>query len=193
MGGVVETGLTPAMACSQCRSEPRSGPYAKYCAECAKRRRRKPAKHRWTKDLDDLLRRRYDGSVRNRLRELAAEIGFPPWTVARRARLLGLARPMPDRRPWTESEDCEVERWSGKRGPEWIASRIGRTPSAVVSRMKRLKIRLGKPPIGTKSTGQRNSSWAPGANGGSAPSAPPCLSSGGSRKERPSTDPEGSV
>lgn len=100
-------------SCGQRFAVARRGSPARYCQACraaaiaagGRRRWEKDKKYRWTPQLDELLRSRYDSHVRGRAREIAAQIGWPDWVIKRRAAALGIAGHWPEgrtgRRTWT--------------------------------------------------------------------------------------------
>jgi hypothetical protein len=95
----------------------------------------------WTPERDAILRARYDGTVRNRSKEIARELGWPDWVVKKRAQHLGLSRPWPTtRRDWTEAELAFLAQWSGHRDSYWIAKQLRRTHTSVVVQQKRMNL-----------------------------------------------------
>lgn len=126
--------------CSKCGLTFAGGPTAKYCPVCRPiMRRPKPAKYKIDARVKSLLKERYDSKVRGRTAEIAAELGWPVWAVKRTAVKLGLTRPWSkDRRAWTADEEEFLRTWQGLRGPKWIGKRLGRGPTSVILKMKRL-------------------------------------------------------
>lgn len=115
-------------------------PPARFCPACrlTKRVGRPPRCYIWTPAADALLRRRYDGRVRHRARDIAQQLGWPVWTIKKRAAVLGLCQPRSPWRDWTAEEDAFLAQWSGRRASEWIATRLKRTLTSVVVRQKRV-------------------------------------------------------
>lgn len=114
---------------------------ASFCPACrAKRYGPGPRlKYVWTEDRDQFLRERYDGKVQGRALEIARSMGFPVWTVKRRAAILGLSYAI-DRRNWTEEEERFLWESAGARTAAWIAKKLGRTLTSVTLKLKRMKI-----------------------------------------------------
>jgi hypothetical protein len=143
----------PAVAaCGWCGApmpaEHRKGKPRFYCSRsCAQRARGaartpgecggRPQLYHWTPDLDDQLRRRYDGRTET-ISALATRIGFPRWNVKRRALVLGLARSKEPR--WTEEQDDWLRANLTRKPWRALAQHLGRTVVAVRVRAKRLAL-----------------------------------------------------
>lgn len=128
-------------ACVDC-GRPIRRRHARYCDHCRwKHRRGKIRKYVWTEALDQLLRDRYDGTVRNRAQELADRLGWPRWVIIKRAALLGLGHPQENRKAWTSKEVAFLEEWARRRHVNWLAKKLGRSITSTVLKLKRLKIR----------------------------------------------------
>ena len=125
--------------CQDCHADCDAGPYARWCPDCRWRYRGKPAIYVWTAERDDLLRARYDGRVKGRAEQVAQALGWPKWVITRRAAALGLTYPA-DFRDWTPAEVTFLADHAGHRLPHWIARKLGRSHTAVVMKLRRLKI-----------------------------------------------------
>lgn len=131
--------------CSDCGNEfqaARKDSPARFCRRCAfspRRKRSKPPKYLWTSERDAIVRARYDGKVKGRASEIAAELGFPDWAVKKRAAHLGVCYHV-DRNDWTKEEERFLLDWAGDRDAAWIAKKLGRPLASVVLKFKRMKI-----------------------------------------------------
>lgn len=96
-------------------------------------------KWHWTEAMDAFLRRQYDPTVRGRSQEIAARLKVPRWVVNRRAVALGLSRPKD--RPWTPQEEAYLEGNFHHVSVKALARRLGRSPTAVKLKAKRLGVR----------------------------------------------------
>ena len=113
---------------------------AKFCpADRWRHRGQKVKKYDWTAERDEIMRKRYDGKIRNRAAEIAASFGWPAWAIKRRAQALGLCYST-DWQDWTAKEEKFLWDHAGGRTAHWIAKRLGRTETSVVHKFKRLKI-----------------------------------------------------
>ena len=90
----------------------------------------------WTDITDGLLRRLYDPTVRGRSQEIAARLRVPQWAIKRRAAALGLTRPKD--RPWSAEDEAYVEANFHHVSVKTLARRLGRSPTAVKLKAKRL-------------------------------------------------------
>jgi hypothetical protein len=81
----------------------------------------------------------YDPTVRGRSQELADRLGVPRWAVNRRAAALGLSRPKD--RPWSAQEEAYLEANFHNVSAKTLACRLGRSPTAVKLKAKRLGLR----------------------------------------------------
>jgi hypothetical protein len=117
-------------------------PPARYCPGCRRRfQLGKTPKYPWTPERDAIVRARYDSRVRGRTGEIAATLGFPSWTVKRRASVLGLSHQWPPtRRDWTAEEVAFLEAHAGVHQVGWMAKRLRRTLTSVVVKLKHLHI-----------------------------------------------------
>lgn len=93
----------------------------------------------WNDIADGLLRRMYDPTVRGRSQEIAARLKVPRWAVNRRAAALGLSRPKD--RPWSAEDEAYVEANFHHTWVKTLARRLGRSPTAVQLKAKRLGVR----------------------------------------------------
>jgi len=93
----------------------------------------------WNDITDGLLRRLYDPTVRGRSQEIAARLKLPRWAVNRRAAALGLSRPKD--RPWSVEDEARVEASFHHTSVKMLARRLGRSPTAVQLKAKRLGLR----------------------------------------------------
>lgn len=138
----------PTATCGHCGAEMPSahpdGRPRKYCGEhCARRgygsnpgrRGGRPQKYFWTAELDDLMRRTYDGRGET-IDRLVQRTGFPRFAVRNRAQVLGLARSKEPR--WTPEQDDWLRANVTRRSWKAIAKQLGRTVCAVKLRAKRL-------------------------------------------------------
>lgn len=126
--------------CGDCRRPFVGGPYAKTGPCCRwKHRGRKPKKYVWTPERDQALRERYDSKTRGAIAALAAAIGWPDWTIKKRAGQLGLTQPA-DRKDWTHEEVTFLWNHAGTRHSHWIAKQLGRSEASVVMKLKHMQI-----------------------------------------------------
>lgn len=99
--------MTPIAAqlptCADCGRSFAGTLAARYCPEDRWRHRGKHKKYVWTEQKDEFLRERYDPDVRNRSREVAAQLGWPCWVIKKRAVQLKLTKPQ-RYTPWTTEE-----------------------------------------------------------------------------------------
>lgn len=93
----------------------------------------------WTEAMDAFLRRTYDPAVKGRSQEIAARLRMPRWAVNRRAVALGLSQPKD--RPWTAQEEAYLEGNFHHVSVKALARRLGRSPTAVKLKAKRLGLR----------------------------------------------------
>jgi hypothetical protein len=93
----------------------------------------------WTEAMDALLRRMYDPSVKGRPQEIAYRLRMPRWAVNRRAIALGLSRPKD--RPWTSQEEAYLEGNFHHVSVKALARKLGRSPTAIKLKAKRLGLR----------------------------------------------------
>lgn len=126
--------------CRECGQVFRGTARARCCPSCAHSRgSSKRRKYRLDEATVRLIESRYDSHVMGRAAEIGQELGWPTWAVKRAALKLGLTRPWPaDRRAWTGEEVIELKRFQGLRSAKWIARRLGRGPTSVILKMRRL-------------------------------------------------------
>ncbi len=93
----------------------------------------------WNEIADDLLRRMYDPMVRGRSQEIADRLNVPRWAVNHRAGELGLSRPKD--RPWSPEEGAYLEANFHRVSIKAMALKLGRSPTAVKLKAKRLDLR----------------------------------------------------
>jgi len=93
----------------------------------------------WNDITDGLLRRMYDPTVRGRSQEIADRLRVPRWAVNRRAAALGLSRPKD--RPWSAQEGAYLEANFHHVSAKTLARKLGRSPTAVKLKAKRLGLR----------------------------------------------------
>jgi len=93
----------------------------------------------WNDITDATLRRMYDSTVRGRSQEIAERLNIPRWAVNRRAAALGLSRPKD--RPWSAQEEAYLEANFHHSSTKALARRLGRSPTAVKLKAKRLGLR----------------------------------------------------
>lgn len=93
----------------------------------------------WTETMDHMLRTMYDSTVKDRPQEIADRLRVPRWAVNRRAALLGLSRPK--EKPWSEQEQSYLEGNFHRVSVKAMARKLGRSPTAVKLKAKRLGIR----------------------------------------------------
>jgi hypothetical protein len=93
----------------------------------------------WNDITDATLRRTYDPTVRGRSQEIADRLKVPRWAVNRRAAALGLSRPKD--RPWSAQEEAYLEANFHNVSAKALARRLGRSPTAVKLKAKRLGLR----------------------------------------------------
>lgn len=113
---------------------------AKYCPSCRWRHRgRKPKKYVFTDEIDDRIRRTYDGRVPGRAAAIGKALGWPAWTVKRRAGFLGITHPV-NRKDWSADDEAFLLDHLGSRHVHWIAMQLGRSLASVVMKTKHMKI-----------------------------------------------------
>jgi hypothetical protein len=93
----------------------------------------------WNDITDATLRRMYDPAVRGRSQEIAEQLKVPRWAVNRRAAALGLNRPRD--RPWSAQDEAYLEANFHHVSARTLARRLGRSPTAVKLKAKRLGLR----------------------------------------------------
>ncbi len=124
--------------CARC-GDPISLKYGRYCDPCRPHMRGKHAIYVWTPERDQVLRERYDGTVKYRARSIATQLGWPTWVIKKRAAVLGLTQPV-ERHDWTAEETEFLKRHVGRRTVNWISKQLHRSLTSVVLKAKRLKI-----------------------------------------------------
>lgn len=70
---------------------------------------------------------------------LAARLGVTVAQLTRRARQLGLVKPA--QRRWTPDERAKLVQWSSQMSSHELAARLGRTPTALLLKRKRWKVK----------------------------------------------------
>lgn len=93
----------------------------------------------WTEAMDALLRRMYDPAVIGRAQEIAQGLRMPRWAVNRRGVALGLRRPKDG--PWTAQEEAYLEGNFHHVSVKALARKLGRSPTAMKLKAKRLGLR----------------------------------------------------
>ncbi len=93
----------------------------------------------WNDITDGLLRRMYDPTVKGRCQQIADRLKVPRWVVNRRAVALGLSRPKD--RPWPIEEVSYLEGNFHHVSVKRLARKLGRSPTAVKLKAKRLGLR----------------------------------------------------
>jgi len=93
----------------------------------------------WTEAMDAFLRHMYDPIVPGRSQELARRLNVPRWVINRRAAALGLSRPKD--RPWSAQEEAHLEASFHRVSIKTMARKLGRSPTAVKLKAKRLGLR----------------------------------------------------
>lgn len=93
----------------------------------------------WTDTMDQLLTNSYDPRVKGRSEEIAGRLHIPRWAVNRRAAVLGLSRPKD--RPWIAEEEAYLEASFHRVSVKAMARKLGRSPTAVKLKAKRLGLR----------------------------------------------------
>jgi len=135
----MSTRLKNLLTCEDCNVQ-FTATLARWCPNCRWKHRGKTAKkYPWTPERDELLRKRYDGKVKNRAAEIARSVGWPTWVIKKRAQALGLSYPV-DRKDWTPEETKFLLDHTGNRTSHWIAKNLSRSETSVVLKCKRLKI-----------------------------------------------------
>ncbi|MCJ7510375.1 MAG: hypothetical protein MUP14_05770 [Dehalococcoidia bacterium] len=81
----------------------------------------------------------YDPTVRGRSQEIADRLKVPRWAVNRRAAALGLSRPKD--RPWSAQGEAYLEANFHHVSAKTLARKLGRSPTAVKLKAKRLGLR----------------------------------------------------
>ena len=95
-------------------------------------------KYFFDESSDRLIRERYDSSTAT-IELLSQKLGFPRWTIKRRAQTLGLARTK--EKPWSETEAAYLEANLHRLSLAVMAKRLGRSVTAVSLKAKRLSIK----------------------------------------------------
>jgi len=93
----------------------------------------------WNDIADGLLRHMYDPTVKGRSQEIAARLRVPRWVINRRAAALGLSRPKD--RPWSVEDEADLEASFHHVSVKTLARKLGRSPTAVKLKAKRLGLR----------------------------------------------------
>lgn len=93
----------------------------------------------WNDIADGVLRRMYDPTVKGRCQEIANRLKVPRWVVNRRAVALGLSRPKD--RPWSADEVSYLEGNFHRVSIKTLARKLGRSPTALKLKAKRLGLR----------------------------------------------------
>jgi biotin operon repressor len=96
-------------------------------------------KWHWDQERDRFLVQHYDPAVRGRSQWIARRLGVPRWAVNRRAAALGLSHTKD--RPWTPEEEEYLESSYHRISLKTLARKLGRTPTAVRLKAKRLRLR----------------------------------------------------
>jgi len=140
-----------ARTCQQCgatfeASSANSAPSvrAKWCDDCRWTKRGKPQIYVVTPERDEILRQRYDSTVRGRVAQIAAAVSWPRWKVQRRAAELGLVKPTSAHRAWTDAEVALLRRYAGQRPVAWMAVKLKRSRASVVEKIKALHISVAR-------------------------------------------------
>lgn len=87
---------------------------------------------------DCLIRQYYDSRTET-INWLSQKLGFPEWTIKKRAQILGLSRTK--ERPWSERETAYLESNLHRLSLPVLARKLGRSITAVALKAKRLGIR----------------------------------------------------
>ena len=93
----------------------------------------------WNDTEDAFLRHMYDPAISGRSQEIANRLRRPRWAVNRRAVALGLSRPKD--RPWSEDDRDYLEANFHRSAVKALAKRLGRSPTAIKLKAKRLGLR----------------------------------------------------
>lgn len=118
---------------------------AKWCDDCRATKRGKQATYIVTPERDELLRQRYDSSIRGRVAEIAAVLSWPPWKVQRRAAELGLSTPPKvAHRMWSDEEVALLRRYAGARSIGWLSKKLKRSRTSVAEKLKSLHISVAR-------------------------------------------------
>jgi hypothetical protein len=131
--------------CKDC-DRPFRAKQAMYCEDCRSKRKGPPSPRKlwvWTPERDAIVTERYDSRVRGRADEIAKRLGFPKWSVKKRAAILGLSKPTTETRlPWTKTDEGILETWVGRRSLEQIQKRFfrNRTMTSIVMKIKHMKL-----------------------------------------------------
>lgn len=93
----------------------------------------------WDPERDRFLVQYYDPTARGRSDWIARRLGVPRWAVNRRAAALGLSHTKD--RPWAREEEDYLESVYHRVSLKTLAKKLGRTPTAVRLKAKRLGLR----------------------------------------------------
>ncbi len=96
-------------------------------------------KYTWTAERDQVLRDRYDGTIKGRAAEIAVVLGWPTWAIKRRAAELGLTYHV-DPKPWTKEEEAFLLEHAGSRLLPWIARKLQRSVTSVKMKCRHLDL-----------------------------------------------------
>ncbi|ALA57971.1 hypothetical protein NITMOv2_1546 [Nitrospira moscoviensis] len=127
-------------SCKDCR-KPFLGTEAAQYGPCCrwKHREQRAKKYIWTADCDQVLRDRYDGTIKGRAAEIAALLGWPTWVIKRRAAELGLTYHL-DPKPWTKEEEAFLLEHVGTRLLPWIARKLHRSLTSVKMKCRHMEL-----------------------------------------------------
>lgn len=138
----VKRGEKSERFCKDCR-KPFLGTAAAQYGPCCrwKHRGQVAKKYEWTADRDELLRTRYDGTMKGRAADIAAMLGWPTWVIKRRAAELGLTYHR-DPKPWTKEEEAFLLEHVGSRLLPWIARKLQRSVTSVKMKCRHMELSL---------------------------------------------------
>jgi len=95
-------------------------------------------KHFFDEASDRLIKERYDSRTET-IDQLSHRLGFPRWTIKRRAQALGLARTK--EKPWSGKEVAYLEANLHRMSLAVLARKLGRSVTGVALKARRLGIR----------------------------------------------------
>jgi hypothetical protein len=134
--------LKSERSCKDC-CRPFLGTETAQYGPCCRWKHRGPTakKYVWTAEREQILRDRYDGTIKGRAAQIAAMLGWPTWVIKRRATELGLTYHV-DSQPWTKEEVAFLREHVGSRLLPWIARKLQRSVTSVKMKCRHMELSL---------------------------------------------------